>query len=172
MKETEVSHPILHYPDMESLSKSSSPVLESQSQKYFWNQKCKNTCNKLGVNLQTSPQGQKISLSNILTSCPKVLSSFVMLQNDKEMTLRRRENSTISYWRQKVLHNLHLGTKFAELCCKASPGFLTSLTLGGHLNPATVPVITLFTVLDSGIVRSWEDTRDIRKELTTRLSGW
>lgn len=41
--------------------------------------------------------------------------------------------------------------------------FLTSLTLGGHLNPATVPVITLFTVLDSGIVRSWGNRRRIRK---------
>lgn len=41
--------------------------------------------------------------------------------------------------------------------------FLTSLTLGGHLNPATVPVITLFTVLDSGIVRSCGDRRRIRK---------
>lgn len=96
----------------------------------------------------------KISLSNILPSCPKVLPSFVIPQNDKESTLSRRENSTISNWKQKVLHHLQLGTKFAEPCCKASPGYLTSLTLGGHLNPATVPVITLFTVLDSGIVRS------------------
>lgn len=175
--EIEVNYPIPQYPCRRDYPHLPFPFWEASHRNIFESRSTKNMCSSWGVNLQMIPQWLKYHFSTYLLVAQETVklcyntewhkeSIFLVLLEEGKISTTAEIKGSKSFSTSSVPRSI-----IDQLRCKENLELLTSLTLGGHLNPATVPVITLFTVLDSGIVRSWEDMRKIR-EFTTWLSSW